>query len=252
MLSKKSMCNPSPVPFELADFIEANVESRFAFFGNYFNHAVAWANEALEHPTHVRLFSAERFASHNPKDVCEAVLELAEFLEVPSASKVAFQLASALGQLPQDLDAVFKEDCMKPLDVFSGGPMIELVGPRLQLFQECLVRASTPVQARFRSMLTSWFDAPSVCLAQLGESAAKGVATLLPATLSRPWKGEGAHLEGTCRPCVFHLRGICRNSFEMCAYCHADGHKPTKRANRKTRAQRKARLYTPSPDGLSS
>jgi len=253
MYKTKNLCNPMPVGLELSDFIETIVESRFPIFGNYFNHALAWANEALEHPANVRLFSAERFASHNPQDVCEAVTELAEFLEVPSASEVAHQLVSALVHLPtQDLAEVFKEDCLKPLDAINGGPMIELVGPRLQAFQEGLAISSTKVQANFRSMLTSWFDAPSICLAQLGESAARGVATLLPATLSRPWKGEAVHMEGTCRPCVFHLRGICRNSDEMCAYCHADGHQPTKRASRKTRAKRKARVYTPSPDGLSS
>jgi hypothetical protein len=252
VLTTKSRMNPLPVPCEMADFIEAVVGQQFQVIGDYFTHALAWADEAHKHPANVRLFSAERFASHNPREVCEAVMELAEFLEVPNASKVAFHLVNMLFQAPQDVDAVFKEDCLAPLDVMHGGPMIELVGPRLQAFQDALFEASNPVQDTFKRMLISWFDAPSLCLAALGESAAKGVASLLPASLSRPWKGEAAHREGTCRLCVFNLRGICRNSAEMCAYCHGDGHALLKRANRKKRAQRKTRVYTPSPDGLSS
>jgi len=248
----KSRCNPLPVPCEMTAFIEAVVEQRFQVLGDYFSHALAWANEALEHPANVRLFSAERFASHNPQDVCKAVMELAEFLEVPNASQVALHLVSLLFQAPQDVDVIFKEDCLTPLDVMHGGPMIELVGPRLQAFQDAFFLASDTVQATYKRMLTSWFDAPSLCLAALGESAAKGVASLLPATLSMPWKGDKAHLECTCRLCVFNLRGICRNSAEMCAYCHGHGHAQPKRASRKRRAQRKTRVYTPSPDGLSS
>lgn len=252
VFSTKSFVNPMPMPCDMTDFIEAFVDQQLPVFGDYFDHALAWADEALEHPANVRLFSAERFASHNPRDVCQAVVELAEFLEVPKASEVALHLVSLLSQSPPDVHAVFQGDSLIPLDVMHGGPMIELVGPRLQAFQDALFQASNPVQCTFRRMLTSWFDAPSLCLATLGESAAKGVASLLPITCSRPWKGKAVHREGTCRKCVFHLRGICRNSAEMCAYCHSDGHAPTKRASRKKRAQRKIRVYTPSPDGLSS
>jgi len=252
VFSTKSFVNPMPMPCDMTDFIEAIVDQKLQVFGEYFDYALAWADEALEHPANVRLFSAERFASHNPRDVCQAVVELAEFLEVPKASEVALHLVSLLSQSPPDVHAVFQGDSLIPLDVMHGGPMIELVGPRLQAFQDALFQASNPVQCTFRRMLTSWFDAPSLCLATLGESAAKGVASLLPITCSRPWKGKAVHREGTCRKCVFHLRGICRNSAEMCAYCHSDGHAPTKRASRKKRAQRKVRVYTPSPDGLSS
>eukprot|EP00446_Apocalathium_sp_SHHI-4_P055409 CAMPEP_0177365560 /NCGR_PEP_ID=MMETSP0368-20130122/39389_1 /TAXON_ID=447022 ORGANISM="Scrippsiella hangoei-like, Strain SHHI-4" /NCGR_SAMPLE_ID=MMETSP0368 /ASSEMBLY_ACC=CAM_ASM_000363 /LENGTH=273 /DNA_ID=CAMNT_0018828497 /DNA_START=82 /DNA_END=904 /DNA_ORIENTATION=- len=58
-------------------------------------------------------------------------------------------------------------------------------------------------------------------------------------------KGQAAHATRTCRPCVFALRGVCKNSDEMCSYCHAPGHARTKRASLKVR-QRKIQASSPS------
>ncbi|CAE8677124.1 unnamed protein product, partial [Polarella glacialis] len=85
---------------------------------------------------------------------------------------------------------------------------------------------------------------------QLGQRAMSGMATVPKMSLCVPLKGELAHEGGTCKPCVFNLRGLCQDSAEMCRFCH-EPHDKTKRANRKVRKQRqqiRERARTPSPE----
>jgi len=229
-------------------FIMAALEQNFLLFGDYFKHAMAWAQESLERPETVRLFAAERFASHDPAEVRYACAELAAFLEMPRSDEAITQLVEAAFHRPADASAALQRDDLKPHEAINGGPLIELVGPRLESFLEGLMELSWQEHTIFDQLLASWVDCSHPCLARLGTVAIRGAASLLP----RPLKGAAAHEAGLCRPCVFALRGICRNSAAMCAYCHAEGHAKTKRASRSKRAKRRTRVYTPSPEGLSS
>jgi len=236
----------------MSEFIVVALELRMLYFGDYFKHAVAWAQESLERPETVRLFAAERFASHDPAEVRDACGELATFLEIPRPDEAVTQLVEATFDRPADATAALQKDACKPHEAINGGPLIELVGPRLESFQEGLMELSGQVHEIFGQLVASWVDCSHPCLARLGRVASRGAGSLLPARLARPLKGAAVHEAGQCRPCVFALRGICRNSAAMCAYCHAEGHAKTKRASRSKRAKRRTRVYTPSPEGLSS
>mmetsp|Transcript_104049 Transcript_104049/g.333552 ORF Transcript_104049/g.333552 Transcript_104049/m.333552 type:complete len:226 (+) Transcript_104049:112-789(+) len=80
-------------------------------------------------------------------------------------------------------------------------------------------------------------------LAELAGSL--GASPTFPLDAPPLLKGQAAHATGTCRPCIFALRGVCKNSDEMCSYCHAPGHARTKRASLKVR-QRKIQASSPS------
>jgi len=231
----------------LPSFIEAVVERRFQLFGDYFAHAEAWAKEAAANPGQVRLFVVDRFASADPGEVKAACEELARFLEVSEPGKAASELVTSMMRRPMDASVALGQDIISSRDAIDGGPLIELLGPRLQNFENALAEISSEFRNQFRKMLFSWMDGSDACLAQLAHVAARGVCSLPPARMLQPLKGEGAHASNECRVCVFALRGACQNSAEMCKYCHADGHERTKRASRAKRAQRKVRDHTRSP-----
>jgi len=233
-------------------FLEAVLEKRFQIFGDYFSHALAWARTAAEHPDNVRLFSADRLASWDPKEVRAALAEIGEFLEVEAPGQTADRLASRTFTRPADAAHSLAYDQLPPREAILGGPLVEHLGQRLHGFQETLADMGFQAQDAWAKQLLSWKDSSDPFLERLGTRASFGVASLPPARLARPQKGEAAHAAGECRPCVFALRGVCKETPEMCAYCHLPGHQPTKRASRGTRARRRHRERTPSLDGLST
>ena len=87
------------------------------------------------------------------------------------------------------------------------------------------------------------------CVVEAAQIASRGVLSLPPVSMTEVLKGPSAHLAGLCKPCLFALRGVCRDSAELCRYCHDPSHPRTKRASRAKRAWRRAleRLRTPSP-----
>lgn len=246
-----TQCTHPNAPMTMPAYIEAFVENRLGFFGDYFAHAMAWAQEAAANPGTVRLFIAERFASCDAEEVKAACGEFAEFVNIPAPSVAAARLVIATTNPPAHAAIPLAHDCLPPPE--PSGPLVELLGPRLESFEDNLAKLCDLVKASFRQQLFSWVDATDPCLVQLGLQATRGVSSLVPSKLMWPMKGEASHAAGQCRPCVFALRGICRNTADMCNYCHAQGHVRTKRANRTRRAERReVRARTPSPDGLSS
>jgi len=232
-------------------FIEAFLDKRWSMFGDYFVHGSAWAAVAAENPKSVRLFSVEQFASCDPKVILAAVAELAEFLEIPSPSTIASRLTTAIVERPSYASCAVAMDDLPCQETIGGGPLVELAGPRLQLFEEALADVDVALRSVFRRLLYSWVDGADPCLAKLAHLAVLGVHSVPPVKLMWPLKGEVAHLQGSCRPCIFALRDSCRETAAMCSHCHAEGHLPTKRASRRIRVARRARRRTPSADGLS-
>ncbi|CAK0790532.1 unnamed protein product [Prorocentrum cordatum] len=238
-----------------ADFVDAVVNRDFLFCIDPFNHFVEWAREAVRWPGHVKLFEADRFASQNPKEVAAVCAEFADFIGIPEPASAAARLVAAIGNRPGNASLALARDDVPNLDAIRGGPLVELLGPRVQTFESAAATLSFGTRAEYRRLLGSMRDVPM--LAALAQRAIDGVMTTLPPRLCAPLKGAAAHAAGTCRPCVFALRGACRDAAEMCAFCHLPGHARPKRPSHNKRAKlsarkSQARCRTPSVDGLSS
>lgn len=135
-------------------------------------------------------------------------------------------------------------------EALNGGHLVEQTGLNLHLFEDAVNSATMDVHTLWRDLLRIWMGSSSPRLVELAQASMKGISSTPPLALTFPLKGDAAHESGKCRPCVFHLRGICRNAEEMCLYCHAPGHAKTKRASLKVRRRQKARRQgarTPSP-----
>jgi hypothetical protein len=98
-----------------------------------------------------------------------------------------------------------------------------------------------------------WLSSPNAFLQDFGERLQQEIASQVANTLAalptgRDWSVE--HAVGTCNPCIFAMRGTCRNG-EACQHCHLPGHAKPKRASKKKRDQKKERMArlcrTPSP-----
>mmetsp|Transcript_87003 Transcript_87003/g.218996 ORF Transcript_87003/g.218996 Transcript_87003/m.218996 type:complete len:482 (+) Transcript_87003:55-1500(+) len=238
----------------IPEFIEKVVFGEFKMFGNYFEHAKAWAQEAAQNPGSVRIADAGRLGSLDPKEVKAELEDIADFLDIPR-ERVA-DLVVATFRRPRDADLALKQDDCVMHEALNGGHLVEQTGLNLHLFEEAVNSASMEVHTLWINLLKTWIGSSSSQLAQLAEVSMRGVSSTLPAALTFPLKGEAAHESGRCRPCVFHLRGICRNTEEMCLYCHAPGHAKTKRASLKVRQRQKAKLQrgrspSPSPQNLA-
>eukprot|EP00927_Polykrikos_kofoidii_P024326 TRINITY_DN22135_c0_g1_i1.p1 TRINITY_DN22135_c0_g1~~TRINITY_DN22135_c0_g1_i1.p1 ORF type:complete len:428 (+),score=35.80 TRINITY_DN22135_c0_g1_i1:44-1327(+) len=214
---------------------------------HYFEFTVAWAREAALRPDTVRLFQVERFASHDPKEILVACTELAEFLEIPSPVDIARRLVTATVNRPHTAAEDLKNDSLKCSDAIQGGPLVEFVGSRVKSFQDSLEEMMVDSKRAFQRLVYSWVDSGILDVARLGSTVAMGVTSLPRARLMQPLKGSYIHDAGLCSPCVFALRGVCKDSATMCSYCHGDGHAKTKRASHAKRRQRRLQLRTPSP-----
>jgi len=236
----------------LEEFIEAVFDNRWKMFGGIFAHGMAWAQEAASNPDSVRFFNMERFASLDPKEVKAVCLEFAEFVGLPAPDQAATRVVEAMANRPAWAAQALGGDMVFSPEAINGGPLVELLGPRLQSFETSLAELSYHVQAKYREFLTGWMNCHDQCLVDLAQAAARGVCSIPPARLCSPMKGAAVHSAGLCRPCIFALRGTCRYTADMCALCHAEGHSKTKRPSHAKRKQRRARCRTPSPGGLSS
>jgi len=232
----------------LEDFILLISQKQFQMFGDLIDHAQSWANEAMANPRHVRLCSADRLGSVDAKEVKAELESIAEFLEIPKQS--AAELAANLFRRPSDADEALILDDLVPYEALGGGPLIEQYGRNVHLFEDALNAATFEVRSSWRGALGDWLGSAYSKIAHLVEVSARGIASVPPHVLTVPLKGDAVHAAGACKPCVFNLRGICRDSAEMCLFCHAPGHARTKRASRCVRKARKMRARTPSPDAL--
>lgn len=222
---------------DIKEFIEAIMDKEISPFGNYFEHAAAWAREAEAYPDMVRLVVADRLGSLDPKEVKASLEEIAEFLEIPT--QAAARLAASTFDRPAFADEALQQDTLVIHEALSGGHLVEQSARNLHVFEEALAMASPLVHKIWRQNVASWFECKSGCLKQIAESTIAGVASTPPLALTFPMKGPAAHASGTCRPCVFATRGICKETAAMCRYCHSEEHLPPKRASRKVRKMRK-------------
>ncbi|CAJ1453316.1 unnamed protein product, partial [Effrenium voratum] len=176
------------------------------------------------------------------------LLEIADFLCIEHAA--VDRLVGALFQRPPGAEQALAQDTLVDTAVLKGGPLVENSGRNLYQFQHTLDSMDGISQELWREMFMLMLKTPNSCLIHLAQKALAGAASLPPMVKTGAFRGEAAHAAGLCRPCVFHLRGICRDTAETCLYCHADGHDRTKRASHKVRKQRQAqrRMRTPSPD----
>lgn len=234
----------------LTDFIRWVASGKFRIFGEFFQHAVSWAREAAEHPEYIQLFDAGRLGSLDPKEVRAELENIADFLDIPRER--AAELVAATFRRPAGAaEALAKDACSLP-SIVEGDHLLEQTGRNLNCFENSLNNAAAEVHELWHTALKVWVTSSSSQLVQLARVSMKGMSSTPPLMLTISMKGMRAHEAGTCRPCVFALRGICKNTAEMCLYCHADGHSKTKRASQKMRQVRKAkqdeeRIRTPSP-----
>ncbi|CAK0842615.1 unnamed protein product [Prorocentrum cordatum] len=241
---------------DFAEFIELVVrrEKFTTFHKDPFSHPVAWAREAMKWPGQVRLFDVDRFASLNPREVAAACEEFADFIGVPEPASAAARLVAAIGNRPRSASLALAKDGIVDHDAILGGPLVELLGPRVQAFEAEAATLSYGTRSEYRRLLGLLKDVPM--LAELAQRAIDGVKTVPPPMLCAPLKGLAAHAAGTCRVCVFALRGACHYTAEMCAFCHLEGHKKPSRPSHAKRVRHRdrlrARCRTPSLDGLSS
>lgn len=234
--------------FDLKSFISEVAEKGLKLFGSYFEHTAAWAKEAEEHPDSVHLCMVDHLGSLDRQEVRLEMLEIAKFLCVPHES--VDRLVEAIFHRPHDASSSLSRDRLVDQAVLEGGHIIENTGQNLCAFQTALDSTNGVVRELWQSMFRLLLKTDNSCLVEIGQKAMHGTASLPPMVKTGAFRGEAAHAAGLCRPCVFNLRGICRDSADICLYCHAEGHQRTKRATQKVRKQRQLqrRMRTPSPD----
>lgn len=218
---------------------------------------MAWANEAAKYPDRVKLFVADKLGSLDPFEVVQAVSEIARFLEIPVDR--AERLATSTFMRPEHAAEALNQDLL-PYSrpgmeswYIDHGPLVEQSGRSLLLVEDALSDQASQFQDRWRFSVCGWAESSNAQLVELAQATLRGMASIPPMKFTIPVKGPEIHKAGKCRPCVFAMRGMCKNTAEMCVYCHMDGHDKTKRASHRVRKQRKqereARRRTPSPWG---
>jgi len=238
------------VDSSLEDFIRCVGRAKYRLFGDYFEHGLAWAEEARKHPDHIRMFDAGRLGSLDPKVVREELGSIADYVGIPREE--VSQLVAAAFRHRSNAGEVLSSDRAALRYLIEGDHLLERTGQNLSYFESGLNAAPAEVHELWRARLKEWTGSPYDELRQLGNAAMKGMSGTPPQCKTVLLKGPTAHNSGTCKPCVFALRGICRNEEEMCLYCHADGHPKAKRPRKKTRQWLKAKrseesIRTPSP-----
>lgn len=234
----------------LQDFLEDGGQSMI--FGNWMEHIAAWSEEAVKHPETVRLFNADRLGSLDPKEFAAELADIAAFVgvaedSVPRLTEATFRRPSVFQ--PDPPTSIESRHLMQ---ASQSGHLIEQSARNLYLFEDALSQVGRATMELWKDMLTTAFQYSSDSVVQVAQAASKGVLSLPPVAMTEVFAGEAAHAAGVCRPCVFALRGVCKDTAAMCRYCHDPSHPRTKRATRAKRAARKAlqRLRTPSPSGF--
>lgn len=230
------------------DVFQSVCDGALPFFGDIFDFGLKWAAEQAKYPGQVKLVSTGKLTSLDPREVSDVLEEIAQFLKIPQAAERARALTTNVFRPPPDAWDILQSDDLKLTPKLQGLHLTEIQGPRLQMFEE-VINCNMVLQSRWKRRLVAWASSGSPFLMELAQLADGGVATLLPESMSQPIKGEAVHAQGACRPCVFAMRGTCKNTPEMCRFCHLDGHKRPKRAGHKLRIMRRLQqtVRTPSP-----
>eukprot|EP00928_Gymnodinium_smaydae_P019581 TRINITY_DN17523_c0_g1_i1.p1 TRINITY_DN17523_c0_g1~~TRINITY_DN17523_c0_g1_i1.p1 ORF type:complete len:348 (-),score=42.32 TRINITY_DN17523_c0_g1_i1:320-1363(-) len=242
----------------LVDFIELIARGELNVFGaNYFDHAMMWAEVAERNPDMVQFFDVGRLGSLDPKEVRAELESVAGFLDIPTSR--AAELAAATFKRPQDADASLQQDDCIFTQALNGGHLMELSGKNVYTFEDAVSEAAYDVHSTLRGLLKMWTNSSAVRLVQLAITSLQGIASAPPAFLTSPLKGDLVHAADQCRPCVFNIRGICRNTSDMCMYCHAP-HSKVQRPSLKLRQRRRRAAQvlvrtpsrSPSPNSLKN
>jgi hypothetical protein len=224
------------------------VQRSFKFFSDVFEHALAWSAEAARRPESVRLFDMNRLGSLDRREVKEEFQKIADFLEIPREH--ATSLVEAAFRPPDLADDAIVQEFGIDHDSVNSGVLVEPTGKNLYMFEAAASSLASEVRELWYNSIKTWISSPDSKLRDMAEVSLKGVNSTPPLSLTLPLKGDTLHAMGKCRPCVFALRDVCRNTAEACMYCHAEGHAKPKRASHKVRRQKKAmrdRGRTPSP-----
>mmetsp|Transcript_52150 Transcript_52150/g.134517 ORF Transcript_52150/g.134517 Transcript_52150/m.134517 type:complete len:465 (+) Transcript_52150:255-1649(+) len=232
-------------------FLEQFLESKGSMLpmGSWVEHSVAWSQEAQKYPDTVRLFNADRLGSLDPKEFMRELSQIAEFIGVDN--EAVHRLTGAAFRRPmliEDPDSSTVES-LSLQDAVRSGHLVEQSARNLYMFEDTLSEMSSSMAELWKGMLAQALQSSNPCVIHMVQAASKGVFSLPPMAMTEVFKGELAHNEGRCRPCVFALRGVCKDTVELCRFCHDPSHPRTKRAPRSKRTARKAlqRIRTPSP-----
>lgn len=237
-----------------ADFLKEYVEGGgenipFTSWGEFL---ASWSQEAEMYPETVRLFNVDRLGSLDPKEFLSELSNVASFLNI--APERVSRLAEGvfrrpmITQPPPEMDNC--GNCQHLQAALKAGHLVEPSAQNKYIFEDALSQLSFATVDVWKDMLISAAKCSSnPCVVEMAQAAFRGQLSLPPVAMTQVRKGADAHNAGVCRPCVFALRGTCKNTAALCCYCHDPSHPKTKRASRKKRAERKAlqRIRTPSP-----
>jgi len=249
-------CTNVKLPYEdlLGDFLEDS--GRSMHFGQWIQHTAAWSDEAAEHPANVRLFSADRLGSLEGQDCADELMKIADFIGVPK--EATQRLVAGVFKRPMLVEEGPSEDQVvegpawerrRLQEAARSGHLIEQSARNLYIFEDSMSNCSARVAEAWKEMLATALRYRHPAVLEMASAAARGALSLPPVSMTEVWNGETPHRLGSCRPCVFALRGVCNREEPMCRFCHDPSHPKTKRASRMKRASRKVvqQLRTPSP-----
>ncbi|CAE7747625.1 GTF3C3 [Symbiodinium pilosum] len=185
-------------------FLKVVAQQGWTLFGNYVEHATAWAREAELHPDNVRLCIADRLGSLDPEEVREEMHNIADFLMI--SRDRADRVVDAIFCRPPDASSALSKDRLVDHAVLQGGHIVENTGRNLYQFQDAYHSVDGLVQDIWRQMFVTLCRTGSSCLQEVAQKALQGGASLPPMVKTGAFRGEDAHNAGTCRPCVFNLR----------------------------------------------
>mmetsp|Transcript_12578 Transcript_12578/g.33196 ORF Transcript_12578/g.33196 Transcript_12578/m.33196 type:complete len:563 (+) Transcript_12578:115-1803(+) len=236
----------------LEQFLDGGIENMI--LGNWIEYLAAWSAEAARDPETVRLVSMDRLGSLDPKEFARELMEVASFIGVAEdavqrLTQAVFRRPNLVMPAPAELGNMGCELRMLHRAVDSGH-LVEQSAKNKYMFEDALSQLSAKSMERWVEMLASAYrHAGSPCVIQMAQMASRGVLSLPPVAMTEIRKGEAAHSAGLCKPCVFALRGICKDGEDLCRFCHDPSHPRTKRTCRSKRLAKKAlgRIRTPSP-----
>ncbi|CAK9038342.1 Tartrate-resistant acid phosphatase type 5 [Durusdinium trenchii] len=192
--------------FDLGGFLSLVADQGWKLFGSYFDHAVAWAKEAEEHPESVRLCVVDNLGSLLPKDVQHELSEIAEFLCI--SQDAVDHLVEAIFHRPPDACKSLSKDQLVDNAALQGGHIVENTGQNLYSFQSALDSTNGLIQEIWRGMFKLLLTTENSCLIEIAHKALGGTASLPPLVKTGAFRGAAAHDAGLCRPCVFNLRDL--------------------------------------------
>ncbi|CAE7207301.1 GTF3C3, partial [Symbiodinium sp. KB8] len=181
---------------DFGNFLKIVAQQGWCLFGNYIEHAAAWAREEELYPHNVRLCMADRLGSLDPQDVRSELRDIADFLMIPPER--ADRVVDSIFRRPADACSSLSKDRLVDHAVLQGGHIVENTGRNLYQFQDAYDTVDGLVQDMWRQMFLMLGRTGSSCLVEAAQKALQGSASLPPIakppeTLELP---PGIHKEG--------------------------------------------------------